>query len=590
MADIAQVALIGSSSEHIIYPSMPIPEKDVKKLCTSELRRLQGVVDSQLRGRPGRAPRTTSTTDQSTADPTVQSYTMLRDSIVCIKEEGIKDPKVKSCLDSILDCAREAMYKGVFELCPSCWRELYWNTSVVKACYFILTSVSALNDSTYVMDGCTMSDVVQSMDLAAIMTGKDANEDPFSRQLMIIMEQHWVKLGCPPDGWTTAELWRKSGMPPTPDHYPTTEGLIHLSYHPSVPVLTPQNGESLFEAFTTRMLAKGEPDGPRPCIIPGVAATWNARKESAWKNPNYLLAKTLGGRRLVPIELGDDYVGEDWGQRIITVGEFVNRYLLDDSIERQSIDSTEDTPFDTKNRFGDEIETDQIGYLAQFDVFKHISSLRNDVEYPEYVFADPPPPHHTSHLAEKHRLTKSTDMPQVSAWIGPVDTTSPPHVDPYHNIFCQVVGNKYVRLWPPKEAPKLYPMGSWAPSVVEGEIKNFDVDMSNTSSVNVAVYEGWAGTSDEGSLLKEKYPDFAKAEWIECVVHEGEALYIPLGWWHYVRSLSTSMSVSFWWNKQYESSDLSDQSETNEEMDVDRADNDHEESDDGDLTYEDKTD
>lgn len=45
-----------------------------------------------------------------------------------------------------------------------------------------------------------------------------------------------------------------------------------------------------------------------------------------------------------------------------------------------------------------------------------------------------------------------------------------------------------------------------------------------------------------------KWEDFKKLEYLDCILDEGEVLYIPIGWWHYVRGLSVSFSVSFWWN------------------------------------------
>lgn len=38
-------------------------------------------------------------------------------------------------------------------------------------------------------------------------------------------------------------------------------------------------------------------------------------------------------------------------------------------------------------------------------------------------------------------------------------------------------------------------------------------------------------------------------EFVDCILEEGEMLYIPPKWWHYVRSLTTSFSVSFWWSE-----------------------------------------
>ena len=58
-------------------------------------------------------------------------------------------------------------------------------------------------------------------------------------------------------------------------------------------------------------------------------------------------------------------------------------------------------------------------------------------------------------------------------WMGPEGTRSPLHNDPYENIFAQVVGYKYFRLYPPCETESVYPRG------VEGGIQ-----MGNTSQVD----------------------------------------------------------------------------------------------------------
>lgn len=111
----------------------------------------------------------------------------------------------------------------------------------------------------------------------------------------------------------------------------------------------------------------------------------------------------------------------------------------------------------------------------------------------------------------------------VNAWFGPKGTVSPLHFDPKDNLLCQVVGAKYLRLYSPRESNKLYPV---------------DGLLSNTSEVQVEAPEDETDT---------KYPRFREATYVECVLHAGEMLYIPPKYWHYVRSLSTSFSVSFWW-------------------------------------------
>jgi ribosomal protein L16 Arg81 hydroxylase len=44
----------------------------------------------------------------------------------------------------------------------------------------------------------------------------------------------------------------------------------------------------------------------------------------------------------------------------------------------------------------------------------------------------------------------------------------------------------------------------------------------------------------------EEFPAFSQATRFECELGPGDALYIPPGWWHHVRSLSVSFSVSHW--------------------------------------------
>lgn len=53
---------------------------------------------------------------------------------------------------------------------------------------------------------------------------------------------------------------------------------------------------------------------------------------------------------------------------------------------------------------------------------------------------------------------------------------------------------------------------------------------------------------DLDNINEELFPKVRDLEFLDCILEEGEMLYIPPKWWHYVRSLTTSLSVSFWWN------------------------------------------
>jgi len=87
--------------------------------------------------------------------------------------------------------------------------------------------------------------------------------------------------------------------------------------------------------------------------------------------------------------------------------------------------------------------------------------------------------------------------------------------------------------------------------------------MSNTSGVEVGWVEGDEFTCDEEDGTEEQdggdgkderrekkrkmWEEFKKAEYVEGILEPGDGLFIPVGWWHYVRSLDVSFSVSFWW-------------------------------------------
>ncbi len=84
-----------------------------------------------------------------------------------------------------------------------------------------------------------------------------------------------------------------------------------------------------------------------------------------------------------------------------------------------------------------------------------------------------------------------------------------------------MVGAKYVRLYPPSATPHMYPFK-------EGLT-------TNSSQVDLDAPD------------PAKFPGFDGLPFLDTMLSEGQMLYIPPNWWHYVRSVSISFSVSFWW-------------------------------------------
>lgn len=99
-------------------------------------------------------------------------------------------------------------------------------------------------------------------------------------------------------------------------------------------------------------------------------------------------------------------------------------------------------------------------------------------------------------------------------WFGPAGTCTPLHHDYTNNFFAQIHGRKRIILIPPYDTPLVY----------------------NTSSCFSAV--------NCENVDNKRYPKYRKAHKLICDVGPGDALFIPIGWWHHVNSLSVSISVT----------------------------------------------
>jgi hypothetical protein len=100
-------------------------------------------------------------------------------------------------------------------------------------------------------------------------------------------------------------------------------------------------------------------------------------------------------------------------------------------------------------------------------------------------------------------------------WFGPNGTITPLHHDPVNLIFVQVYGRKVWQIIPPYYTHLLY---NYRGVFSEVDIENPDY---------------------------EKYPLFQKIPIIEVTLEPGDAIFMPVGWWHAVKSLDISISMSF---------------------------------------------
>uniref|UniRef100_A0A7N2RF50 JmjC domain-containing protein n=1 Tax=Quercus lobata TaxID=97700 RepID=A0A7N2RF50_QUELO len=157
-------------------------------------------------------------------------------------------------------------------------------------------------------------------------------------------------------------------------------------------------------------------------------------------------------------------------------------------------------------------------YLAQTPIMSadheekvQLETLREDIETPAFL--------------ERKALAS------INLWMNNAQARSSTHYDPHHNLLCVVAGCKQVVLWPPSATPVLYPLPIYG-------------EASNHSSVAL------------------ENPDFSTYPRAKCaiehsqkvVLHAGDALFIPEGWFHQVDSDDLTIAINFWWRSNMMSS------------------------------------
>lgn len=115
-------------------------------------------------------------------------------------------------------------------------------------------------------------------------------------------------------------------------------------------------------------------------------------------------------------------------------------------------------------------------------------------------------------------LTRDAPAPDGMPWIGPAGTVTSLHHDLTNNFVAQMVGRKQVTLIPAAEVGRLY----------------------NDHHVFSQITD-----LDDPDLDMALYPRLLETTTFTVVLEPGEVLFIPLGWWHQVKALDFSVTLTF---------------------------------------------
>ena len=134
------------------------------------------------------------------------------------------------------------------------------------------------------------------------------------------------------------------------------------------------------------------------------------------------------------------------------------------------------------------------------------------------------------------RLVKEAgrgDIYDSNIWMGIPPTYTPLHKDPNPNLFVQLASSKRVRIFKPSVGATIFReaqqrIGQSSSSTFRGE------EMMEGPERDALDESVWGH-----SMGKEGY---------EIVVSPGDALFIPKGWWHSIKSIGTGVTASVnWW-------------------------------------------
>ncbi|KAL7566983.1 hypothetical protein ACA910_019913 [Epithemia clementina (nom. ined.)] len=395
-------------------------------------------------------------------------------------------------------CAKQGMVNRDFAMCRIVGCDLEqllfteltqngaWSTSWQRQAYWC----ACLTAATGLAHECRHLEAMQFLDKAMILGLPRSNKQLGG--FILYVEHHANETASGP---YHNSRWRFVNANGSSSDDPSLQQLMEAS----IPVLRGstcdevncQDQNPAFDHFVNHYVRAS-----KPLVLRHFASTWPASHK--WRSMRFL--SQTHGHRLVPVELGSMMETARGGmmEQAMTLRHLVDRYLLP-STARSSWTLADATCVDRAT---------DIAYLAQHHLLDQIPEIGQELEMAPALCGPQGPLH-------------------VNVWIGTGGTRTPLHYDSDDNILVQLVGAKYIRLYAPRETPNLY---------VEDKEMSRGYGLQRNMSQLDCEQEDW-----------RSHPLAENVEFQEVVqLGPGDALFIPSRWWHYVRSLSTSASVNYW--------------------------------------------
>jgi hypothetical protein len=133
-------------------------------------------------------------------------------------------------------------------------------------------------------------------------------------------------------------------------------------------------------------------------------------------------------------------------------------------------------------------------------------------------------------------LTGKGDIYDSSIWLGTEPTYTPLHRDPNPNLFCQLCSRKLVRLLPPNDGDQVF-FEVQVRIRQQGNSRIRTTDMMEGKEREALHEAVWENNALSGRIY-------------EVDVGPGDALFIPKGWWHSIKSKQTLGGLNAsanWW-------------------------------------------